>query len=148
MEGRVYSALARRLARHSGEAFPLHIGDTWMEPPRGCRMEDITAADHPGMHRYAPVQGTLGLLDAIVEWTEARGGGQIEREQVLVATGATGGLGAVVGALARATDRRLERWGTRLRLRPQVGAVDRRLLRWVHRALFTRVHARVPPPAV
>jgi N-succinyldiaminopimelate aminotransferase len=67
-------------------------------------MEDIAAADHPGMHRYAPVQGTPGLLDAIVEWTEARGGGQIEREQVLVATGATGGLGAAVGALVAPGD--------------------------------------------
>ncbi|MBW2253600.1 MAG: pyridoxal phosphate-dependent aminotransferase [Deltaproteobacteria bacterium] len=99
MEGRVYSSLARRLAKHSGEVYPLHIGDTWMEPPDGCRMEDLSAADHPGMHRYAPVQGTHGLLDTIVEWTEARSGGRLEREQVLVATGATGGLGAVVGAL-------------------------------------------------
>jgi len=104
MEGRVYSSLARRLAGHAGEVYPLHIGDTWMEPPEGCRMQDLSVVEYPGMHRYAPVQGTSGLLDAIVERTAARGGGQVEREQVLVAAGATGGLGAVVGALVAPGD--------------------------------------------
>ncbi|MGH9360706.1 MAG: pyridoxal phosphate-dependent aminotransferase, partial [Thermoanaerobaculia bacterium] len=51
--GAVYSALADRLARYHGEVYPLHVGDTWMEPPAGCRMEDLSVAEHPGMHRYA-----------------------------------------------------------------------------------------------
>ncbi|HPK66754.1 MAG TPA: hypothetical protein PKX99_09215, partial [Thermoanaerobaculia bacterium] len=59
-----YSALAGRLARHPGETYPLHVGDTWMEPAERCRMEDLTVAAHPGMHRYAPVQGLPALVDA------------------------------------------------------------------------------------
>jgi aspartate/methionine/tyrosine aminotransferase len=99
LSGAVYSALAERLSRHAGEVYPLHVGDTWMEPPEGCRMEDLTVARYPGMHRYAPVQGLPALLDAIVTRTRARTGVPTERENVLVATGATGALGAVAGAL-------------------------------------------------
>ena len=43
--GNVYSALAHRLATYQGEVYPLHVGDTWMEPAEGCRMEDIRVAD-------------------------------------------------------------------------------------------------------
>ncbi|HEY4590118.1 MAG TPA: pyridoxal phosphate-dependent aminotransferase, partial [Thermoanaerobaculia bacterium] len=86
----VYSGLAHRLATHQGEVFPLHVGDTWMEPPAGCRMEDLHVAEFPGMHRYASPQGMPALLDAIVERVRARTGVATERDDVLVATGATG----------------------------------------------------------
>ncbi len=99
MSASVYSTLAERLSRKAGEVYPLHVGDTWMEPPEGCRMEDFRVAEHPGMHRYAPVQGLPGLLDTIVERVRARTGVPTEREEVLVATGGTGALGAVMGAL-------------------------------------------------
>jgi aspartate/methionine/tyrosine aminotransferase len=100
----VYSGLAHRLATFQGEVFPLHVGDTWMEPPAGCRMEDLRVADHPGMHRYAPPQGMPALLDAIVERVRARTGVPTERDDVLVATGATGALGAVAGAIVAPGD--------------------------------------------
>src|SRR4051794_14699489 len=95
----VYSGLAHRLATHQGEVFPLHVGDTWMEPPAGCRMEDLHVAEHPGMHRYAPTQGIPALLDAIVERVRQRTGVPTERDNVLVTTGATGGLATVAGAI-------------------------------------------------
>ncbi|HEX6898461.1 MAG TPA: pyridoxal phosphate-dependent aminotransferase [Thermoanaerobaculia bacterium] len=97
--GSVYSALAHRLASYKGEVYPLHVGDTWMEPPEGCRMEDLRVSEYPGMHRYAAPQGMPALLDAIVERVRARTGVPTERENVLVATGATGALGAVAGAI-------------------------------------------------
>jgi N-succinyldiaminopimelate aminotransferase len=99
ISGAVYSALAHRLATYQGEVFPLHVGDTWMEPAEGCRMEDLHVAEYPGMHRYAPPQGMPALLDAIVERVRARTGVPTERDNVLVATGATGALGAVAGAI-------------------------------------------------
>lgn len=104
ISGAVYSALAHRLASYPGEVYPLHVGDTWMEPPAGCRMEDLRVADHPGMHRYAAPQGLPALLDAIVERVERRTGVPTGRENVLVATGATGALGAVAGALCAPGD--------------------------------------------
>jgi len=45
----VYSSLAHRLATHPGETYPFHVGDTWLEPTEGCRMEDLRVAEHPGM---------------------------------------------------------------------------------------------------
>ena len=95
----VYSGLAHRLERFAGETFPLHVGDTWMEPPEGCRMEDLRVADYPGMHRYAPVHGLPALLDAILERERLKTGLALERDNILVAAGATGGLGAVAGAI-------------------------------------------------
>jgi N-succinyldiaminopimelate aminotransferase len=75
-----------------------------MEPPEGCRMEDLHVADYPGMHRYAAPQGMPALLDAIAERARQRTGVDTRRENVLVATGATGGLGAVAGALVAPGD--------------------------------------------
>ena len=99
----VYSALAARAARSAaergGQIYPFHVGDTWMEPADGCRMENLTVAEYPGMHRYTPPQGWPPLIDAIVERTLATQGIATEREQVLVTGGATLGLGAVVGAV-------------------------------------------------
>jgi N-succinyldiaminopimelate aminotransferase len=99
MSGSLYASLTERLARYPGEIYPLYVGDTWMEPPEGCRMEDLTVAENPGMHRYAPVQGLPRLVDAIVDRTRARTGVPTERDSVLVTAGATGALGAVVGGL-------------------------------------------------
>ena len=104
MPGSVYSALAHRLASHDGETYPFHVGDTWLLPAEGCRMEDLSVDDHPRLHNYAPVQGLPGLLDAIVDRTRARTGESLDREQVLVTAGATGGLGAVVGAIVEPGD--------------------------------------------
>ena len=100
----VYSGLAHRLERFAGETYPLHVGDTWMEPPAGCRMEDLTVAEFPGLHRYAPVHGLPALLDAILERERAKTGLALERDNILVAAGATGGLGAVAGALLEPGD--------------------------------------------
>ncbi len=97
--GSVYSALAHRLATHEGEVYPFHVGDTWMEPAESCRLEAFTVSEFPGMHRYAPVQGQPGLIDAICERQTARMGMPVNPDQVLVTAGATGGLGAVVGGL-------------------------------------------------
>jgi aspartate/methionine/tyrosine aminotransferase len=104
ISGAVYSALAHRLASFPGEVYPLHVGDTWMDPPAGCRMEDIRVAEWPGMYRYAPPQGMPALLDAIVEQARQRTGVATERDNVLMTTGATGGLGVVAGAIVQPGD--------------------------------------------
>ena len=97
--GSVFSSLAHRLATFPGETYPLHVGDTWLEPPEGCRMEDLTVAEYPGMHRYASPHGMATLIEAIVERTRARTGAATDPGNVLLAAGATGGLGAVAGAI-------------------------------------------------
>ncbi len=102
--GSVYSALAHRMATFQGEVYPLHVGDTWLEPAEGCRMQDLRVEEHPGMHRYAAPQGMPALLDRIVERTRQRMGVPTERANLLITGGATGGLGAVAGALLEPGD--------------------------------------------
>jgi N-succinyldiaminopimelate aminotransferase len=99
IEGSPYSALAGRLASFAGETYPLHVGDTWMEPPEGARMEDLRVADHPGMHRYTAPHGLPALVAAVAERVTRRSGLPTTGDEVLIAAGATGGLGAVLGAL-------------------------------------------------
>jgi len=95
----VFSPLADRIREHAGPLVPLHVGDTWMEPFSGGRMEDLRVAEHPGLHRYVDTQGIPPLLDAIVEKVRSRNGLACERANVLVTGGATGGLAAAIGAL-------------------------------------------------
>ncbi len=102
--GAVYSALAARLAAFRGETYPLHVGDTWLEPALGCRMQDLSVEDHPGMHRYAPPRGHARLLEAVAARVEARSGVPTSADDVLVAAGATGALGAVLGAIVEPGD--------------------------------------------
>lgn len=61
-------------------------------------MEDLDSASFPWIHRYAMPQGLPELIDAIVDRTLGRTRVATERDNVLVAAGATGALGAVVGA--------------------------------------------------
>ena len=99
MTGSVFSALAHRLRKYSGTVYPLHVGDTWMPPAKGCRMSDFSEETSPGMHRYSNPHGRDDLLDAIVHTKSQHLGHVIHRDEVLVTAGATGGLGAVLGAI-------------------------------------------------
>lgn len=104
VRGSIYSALAQKLERFEGEVYPLHVGDTWLEPAAGCRMEDLTVAEYPGLHRYAAPHGHPLLLDAVVETARARSGLATERREILITAGATGGLGAAIGAIVAPGD--------------------------------------------
>lgn len=96
----VFSPLAARAAARPGPLFPLHVGDTWLEPPPGARMEDLRAADLPDLHRYGETAGLPALVDALVEKVRARNGLACERGALLVTAGATGALACALGALA------------------------------------------------
>ncbi len=93
LPGSVFSELAHRLAAMDGEKYPLHVGDTWLEPAPGCTVEEVLSADHAGLNRYANPHGHPLLLDALERETGA------DRARILVTAGCTGALGAVAGAL-------------------------------------------------
>jgi aspartate/methionine/tyrosine aminotransferase len=100
MPGSVYSPNAGRHDALAGDACPLNVGDTWLEPFEGARMQDLLAADHPGLNRYSPTQGIPELIDAIVDKVRDRNEVPCERDSVLVCAGATAALGTAVGMLA------------------------------------------------
>lgn len=104
IKGSVYSKLLHRLYAHRGEIYPFHVGDTWRDPPEGCAMEDLHAADHPHLNRYTPPQGLPALVEALVERVRARTGLAIERSRLFVTGGATAGLSNAVGAVAEPGD--------------------------------------------
>jgi len=94
-----YSALASRLASFEGPVYPLHVGDTFLEPAPGCHMQDLSTSEHDGLHRYTSPHGLPVLRDRIAERVQARTGVATDRAGVVVTAGGTGGLGAVAGAL-------------------------------------------------
>ncbi len=102
--GSVFSDLAHRIASYSGKIYPLHIGDTWMQPPKGCRMEDLSSEEFPALNRYGLPQGEPDLIEALVESARHRFN-RAEPEELLVTAGATGGLAAVAGAIISPGDR-------------------------------------------
>ncbi|MFI5181904.1 MAG: pyridoxal phosphate-dependent aminotransferase [Thermoanaerobaculia bacterium] len=104
IKGSVYSKLLHKLSTHRGEIYPFHVGDTWREPPKGCAMEDLRAADHPDLNRYTPPQGLPALVDALVERVRSRTGVPLERSGLFVTGGATAGLSNAIGAVAEAGD--------------------------------------------
>jgi aspartate/methionine/tyrosine aminotransferase len=99
MPGAVYSPFADRLRDHPGPLYPLHVGDTYLEPFIGARMQDQRVEDHSGLHQYCDTRGLPVLVDAIVEKARTRNGLACERESVLVSAGATAGLACAMGAV-------------------------------------------------
>jgi N-succinyldiaminopimelate aminotransferase len=67
-------------------------------------MQDLCVEDHPGMHRYAPPQGLPALIRAIVDRVRQRTRVPTEPGNVLITAGATGALGAVMGAILEPGD--------------------------------------------
>jgi N-succinyldiaminopimelate aminotransferase len=96
----VYSPIAKPPAAPPRRVCPLNVGDTWLEPFPGARMEDLRHAEHPGLNRYSETQGVPALVDAIVEKLRARNQIPCEREGVLVCAGATAALGCALAAVA------------------------------------------------
>ncbi|MDJ0848110.1 MAG: pyridoxal phosphate-dependent aminotransferase [Myxococcota bacterium] len=96
----MFSPKAGRLDAAAPDAVPLHVGDTWLEPCEGARMQDLRVSEHAGLHRYTETQGRAALVDAVLEKVRASNGIPCERDSVLVTAGATGGLACAVGMLA------------------------------------------------
>ena len=98
MPGAVYTPFD--LTKAARPVIALHVGDTWMEPFAGARMEDLNERDFPGLHRYVETRGIPALVDALVEKVRERNRLACERANVLVTAGATSGLSCAISALA------------------------------------------------
>ena len=104
LSDRVFGQLVQNARASAPPRFPLHVGDTYLEPPEVARAESQRTAEHPRLHNYAAVQGEPVLLDAIVRKIERRTGVRVDREHVQVMSGATSGLGVVCTALLEPGD--------------------------------------------
>lgn len=96
------SVFATLLAKHPlppGPIFPLHVGDTWKAPPPGSGPQDVSLAEHPSANRYTPVPGLPALREAVAARVGSRSGHAVSHDEVVVTSGATAGLSAVVSAI-------------------------------------------------
>jgi N-succinyldiaminopimelate aminotransferase len=99
LSDRVFSRLAARAKERGGKVYPLHVGDTWLEPLAAARAEAQRTEETPRLHNYAPVQGEPVLIDAILRHVQRRAGVALDRELVQVMSGATAGLSVVADAM-------------------------------------------------
>jgi len=100
----VYSQLAQRACAKNAEVYPLHVGDTYRDPVPAARAEQQLSREHPGLHKYAPVQGEPRTIDAFLDYVQARHGETLDRELVQVMSGATAGLSIVCQVLLEPGD--------------------------------------------
>ena len=97
----ILRARAQNARAQGGRVFPLHVGDTYREPPESARAETLLTATHPLVHAYAPPQGEPCLLDAVERRLESRSppGHAPERDAIQIVSGATSGLSAACQTL-------------------------------------------------
>ena len=99
LPGSVFTALAPRIAALEGEVYPLHAGDTWLEPDPVFDCRTVQSFESVKPHRYSNPHGIPPLLRALVEKVRGCNGISVEgTENVLVTPGATGALHAVARA--------------------------------------------------
>jgi N-succinyldiaminopimelate aminotransferase len=87
---RVFGALVAKARARGERVYPLHVGDTYLDPPAIARAplpDDVTRP-----FNYAPVQGEPALLAAVVADLEHRGAARGVGERTQIMPGATAGL--------------------------------------------------------
>jgi N-succinyldiaminopimelate aminotransferase len=103
--GSVYSDLAPKMAAMRGEIYPLHIGDTWMEPDPALTWQSLENDATPSPHRYCDPHGVAQLIDRLVDKVRAVNSIPVAgRGNILVTTGATGALTAAAMSSISAGD--------------------------------------------
>ncbi|MGB8331230.1 MAG: pyridoxal phosphate-dependent aminotransferase [Polyangiales bacterium] len=95
----MYSDLEQRARKQHAQVYPLHVGDTYRDPLDAARAERQLSQQHPGLHGYAPVRGEPSLIDAFIDYVEARHGETLTGDRVQVMSGATAGLSVVCQVL-------------------------------------------------
>lgn len=104
LSDRVFGQLMQRSQHHGTHIYPLHVGDTYLDPLPAAQAEAQKSSERPRLHNYAPVQGEPELLDAILQKVQRRSDIALERGSLQVMAGATGGLGVVCSALLEPGD--------------------------------------------
>ncbi|HEY2736371.1 MAG TPA: pyridoxal phosphate-dependent aminotransferase [Polyangiales bacterium] len=104
LSDRVFGQLVRRSGKQTDRVYPLHVGDTYLEPLALARAEAQSSSAHARLHNYAPVQGEPELLHAIVNKVERRSGLALDPENVQVMAGATAAMGIICNALLEPGD--------------------------------------------
>jgi len=101
---RVRDASNSGTGRTPKRIFPLHVGDTYLDPLPAARAEAQVSAEVPRLHNYAPTQGEPRLLAAVVDKLRRRSGFDVDAARVQVMAGATTAMGILCSTLLEAGD--------------------------------------------
>ncbi|HET6338280.1 MAG TPA: pyridoxal phosphate-dependent aminotransferase [Polyangiales bacterium] len=104
LSDRVFGRLVAKSGSYHGKLYPLHVGDTYLEPLPQARAQEQKAELWERLHNYAPVQGEPMLLEAIRKKISRRSKLEVPADCVQVMSGATAGLGVVATALLEPGD--------------------------------------------
>ncbi len=77
---------------------PLHIGDTWIDPPVASRVENTVQHLPDNVYAYAAPNGMVEARAAFCERWTRRGFSGLDVDRVHVSVGATGGVSAALHA--------------------------------------------------
>jgi N-succinyldiaminopimelate aminotransferase len=103
LSDRVFGHLVRRSSAVE-RVYPLHVGDTYLEPLAEARAEAQVTAQRPRLHNYSPVQGEPELIEAIRDKVARRSGVQLDSANIQVMAGATAAMGVICNALLEPGD--------------------------------------------
>lgn len=99
LSDRVFSDLVARAKERGGRIHPLHVGDTYLEPPPFARAESQLVSSTARLHNYGSVHGEPRLLAAIRAHLERVAGLDIPEHAIQVTSGGTSGLSVVCSTL-------------------------------------------------
>lgn len=97
MSATSYGPFAARMSQllSRGELIPLHLGDTWLLPPKDAREINL---NEDAIHRYAPIAGLPELRTQTQKRLQSYGI-DAQYEDVYITPGSTGGLSLAVEAM-------------------------------------------------
>jgi N-succinyldiaminopimelate aminotransferase len=95
----VFSQLLHRLSQYQGKIYPLHVGDTYLEPAVSLDDPELKEERASLSHRYTPVRGAPSVIEAARSWLSERQGMEVSPDEVIITGGGTAGLSALLAAL-------------------------------------------------
>lgn len=99
LSDRVFSELVAKARAQGGHIHPLHVGDTYLEPPPFARAEAQHVSATARLHNYGSVHGEPRLLHAIVEHLKRLADIDVAETCIQVTSGGTSGLSVVCSTL-------------------------------------------------
>ncbi len=98
LAGSVFSKFLKE-AKNAKEIYPLHVGDSWLTPPKELIMENLKHSSHPHINKYAPPGGIPELREKIAELWSNKLNTNLTKNNVMIAAGATGALASALASI-------------------------------------------------
>lgn len=92
----VFASLADRFRNPPPGFLPMHIGDTWKEPPEAARLDRLDWAAAPPLYKYSHPFGVRSFMEAVAEKVATRNRIPATPDWLQITNGATHALSCAV----------------------------------------------------